>query len=80
MKRSSKPRKAVQLYAFVGLNDNQQPSLFVSPCKLNQVGKRNEKGTPFPEAVYDWADEPSLNSVMPALCALQRYFDKLADK
>ena len=65
----------VNLFAYLGLDDQGKLALYVSAQRLNIIGTRLEKGSKFPHAVYDFIDDPCAGHAAPAVRALQDYFD-----
>lgn len=79
-KAKHKPENPIHLRAYIGLGNNGQPAIVISQGKLNPLGTRCEKGTPFPDVLYEWLGSPEWLTASAALQALQGYFDQLAKR
>lgn len=65
----------VDLYAYLGINEADQLTLYVSTQRLNEIGTRLEKGSKFPHTVYTFTEDPSEETAIPALIGVQDYLD-----
>lgn len=65
----------VDLYGYLGINEEGHLQLYVSSQRLNVIGTRLEKGSRFPSAVYDFTEDPSKEAAVSALMGVQDYFD-----
>lgn len=65
----------VDLYGYLGINEEGQLQLYVSAQRLNVIGTRLEKGSRFPHIVYNFTEDPSKETAVLALMGVQDYFD-----
>lgn len=65
----------VDLYGYLGINEEGQLQLYVSSQRLNVIGTRLEKGSKFPLAVYNFTEDPQEDNAVLALKGVQDYLD-----
>lgn len=66
----------VDLYGYLGINEDGQLQLYVSAQRLNVIGTRLEKGSRFPSVVYNFTEDPSKETAVLALMGVQDYFEE----
>lgn len=54
----------MKLYSFIGLNENDELQLHVSPFKLNKLSPMHERGKPFPAGSYDTIEQQDALSML----------------
>ena len=60
------------LHPFIGLNDKEEPEIFISPFSCYKVSPMHERGKGFPEEVYGKLTEEQAFS---ALRKLTKYYN-----
>lgn len=65
----------VDLYGYLGINEEGQLQLYVSSQRLNVIGTRLEKGSRFPLTVYNFTENPREDNAVLALRGVQDYLD-----
>lgn len=61
------------LFPYIGLTDDGQIRMFVSPSRLNQLGAMHKRGMPFPEIIHDVQDGDQTADATAALRMLEAY-------
>jgi hypothetical protein len=66
---------SAKLFGYLGFTESGKLGLYVSTQRLNPIGTRLEKGSLFPQRVYDFINEDDPNKAVSALDGAQKYFD-----